>query len=154
MAEFKKLGAVEAVATVSDTASVLIEENGVIKRAPNDVIHPKPVLDIDVTLSYNQEEDTMIPEYTINKIDTYTNIKNRLFNGELQECIAKVSYQAWESSNSLYATEVFDGYITHCPANYDNSDAPEFLRFSFYGSNIGFFAVLKSDNVMQGVFLD
>lgn len=32
--EFKKLSAVEAVQTVSDTASVLIEENGVIKRAP------------------------------------------------------------------------------------------------------------------------
>ena len=34
MAEFKKLSAVEAVNTVSDTASVLIEEDGVIKRAP------------------------------------------------------------------------------------------------------------------------
>lgn len=38
MAEFKKLGAVEAVETASDTASVLIEENGVIKRAPKDEI--------------------------------------------------------------------------------------------------------------------
>lgn len=33
MAEFKKLSAVEAVETVSETANVLIEENGVIKRA-------------------------------------------------------------------------------------------------------------------------
>ena len=32
--EFKKLSDAEAVATVSDSASVLIEENGVIKRAP------------------------------------------------------------------------------------------------------------------------
>lgn len=32
--EFKKLSAVETVGSVSDTASVLIEENGVIKRAP------------------------------------------------------------------------------------------------------------------------
>ena len=32
--EFKKLSAVEAVETVSDTANVLIEENGVIKKAP------------------------------------------------------------------------------------------------------------------------
>ena len=36
--EFKKLSAVEAVASVSDTASVLIEENGVIKRAPKDEV--------------------------------------------------------------------------------------------------------------------
>ena len=33
MAEFKKLSAVETVETVSETANVLIEENGVIKRA-------------------------------------------------------------------------------------------------------------------------
>ena len=36
--EFKKLSTVEAVEAVSDTASVLIEENGVIKRAPKDNI--------------------------------------------------------------------------------------------------------------------
>ena len=34
MAEFKKLSAVETVEVVSDAANVLIEENGVIKRAP------------------------------------------------------------------------------------------------------------------------
>lgn len=38
MAEFKKLGAVEMVETVSDTANVLIEVDGVIKRAPKDGI--------------------------------------------------------------------------------------------------------------------
>ena len=36
--EFKKLSAVETVASVSDTASVLIEEDGVIKRAPKDEV--------------------------------------------------------------------------------------------------------------------
>lgn len=38
MAEFKKLSAVEAVETVSETANVLIEENGVIKRAPKNEV--------------------------------------------------------------------------------------------------------------------
>lgn len=38
MAEFKKLSAVEAVEAVSDTANVLIEENGVIKKAPKDEV--------------------------------------------------------------------------------------------------------------------
>ena len=36
--EFKKLSAVEAVEVVGDDASVLIEENGVIKRAPKDEV--------------------------------------------------------------------------------------------------------------------
>lgn len=34
MAEFKKLSAVEVVDEVADTANVLIEESGVIKKAP------------------------------------------------------------------------------------------------------------------------
>lgn len=36
--EFKKLSAVEAVESVSDAAHVLIEENGIIKRAPKDEV--------------------------------------------------------------------------------------------------------------------
>lgn len=35
--EFKKLSAVEAVETPADTANVLIEENGVIKKTPSGV---------------------------------------------------------------------------------------------------------------------
>lgn len=38
MAEFKKLSAVEAVNEVADTANVLIEEDGVIKKAPKNEI--------------------------------------------------------------------------------------------------------------------
>lgn len=38
MAEFKKLSAVEAVEAISDTANILIEENGIIKRAPKTAV--------------------------------------------------------------------------------------------------------------------
>lgn len=38
MAEFKKLSAVEAVNEVADTANVLIEENGIIKKAPKSAV--------------------------------------------------------------------------------------------------------------------
>ena len=38
MADFKKLSAVDTVETVSDAAHVLIEEDGVIKRAPKDEV--------------------------------------------------------------------------------------------------------------------
>ena len=38
MAEFKKLGAVETVETAGDTAHVLIEENGIIKRVSKDEV--------------------------------------------------------------------------------------------------------------------
>jgi hypothetical protein len=36
--EFKRLSDTEMVATVGDSASILIEENGVIKRAPKDEV--------------------------------------------------------------------------------------------------------------------
>ena len=38
MAEFKKLSAVETVESVGEYANVLIEENGVIKKAPKTVV--------------------------------------------------------------------------------------------------------------------
>lgn len=38
MAEFKKLSEVEAVRAVQDNANVLIEENGVIKKAPKTAV--------------------------------------------------------------------------------------------------------------------
>lgn len=38
MADFKKLSAVDMVETVSDAATVLIEEHGVIKRVPKDEV--------------------------------------------------------------------------------------------------------------------
>ena len=43
MADFRKLSAVEKVGSVKDSATVLIEEDGVIKRMPNTMQAPQVV---------------------------------------------------------------------------------------------------------------
>ena len=169
--EFKKLSAVEAVEAVSDAASVLIEEDGVIKRASKNEVNvqsdwaetdssspafiknkPEYVLDLDVTCNYDPDADDWVIDYNVNKIDTYANIKNRIFNGELQKCKSKASHQEFGNENSGYITEVIDGFIS-CLPEVDGGD-PEHILFAFYGFNIGYIAVLTSDDVLQGVFID
>ena len=169
MAEFKKLSAVEVVEAVSETANVLIEENGVIKRAAKSEIgaqadwaemdesspafiknKPECVLDIDITCSYDPDADDMIISYNINKIDSFENIKNRIFNGKLQEFKSKLRYQEWGNADSGYTTEVVNGSIVHIP---QALDTPEHIAFIIWGENIGFFVPLTSDDVIQGVFL-
>ena len=171
--EFKKLSAVEMVEAVDQAATVLIEKDGVIKRAPkNEVnvqadwaetdssspafIKNKPVeeyvLDLDVTCNYDPDADDWAIDYNVNKIDTYANIKNRIFNGELQKCKCKTSCQEFGNENSGYTTEVIDGLIT-CNPEIDGGD-PEHIAFGFWGFNIGCIAVLTPDDVLQGVFLN
>lgn len=166
--EFKKLSAVEMVEAVDQATTVLIEKDGVIKRAPKNKIgaqadwtetdssspafiknKPEYVLDIDVTSNYDPEDGWAI-DYNVNKIDTYANIKNRIFNGELQKCKCKASCQDPDNENSGYTTEVIDGLIT-CNPEIDGGD-PEHIIFSFWGFNMGYIAVLTPDDVLQGVF--
>ena len=55
--EFKKLGAVEAVTSVSDTASVLIEEDGVIKRAPKNEVGGGAKKELVYEWNFSADED-------------------------------------------------------------------------------------------------
>lgn len=65
--EFKKLSAVEAVEAVSDTASVLIEENGVIKRAPKDEVGGLKVDELEVVEEPAESANVLIEENGIVK---------------------------------------------------------------------------------------
>lgn len=61
--EFKKLSAVEAVETVSETAYVLIEEDGVVKRAPKDEVGGIKVASAEVgqTIVVKAVDDNGVP---------------------------------------------------------------------------------------------
>ena len=109
-------------------------------------------MDIDITCSYDPDADDMFVSYNINKIDSYEIIKNRIFNGELQECKSKLHYQAWGNADSEYTTEVTaSGYIAYHP---QTLETPEHIMFTIYGENFGFFIPLTADDVIQGVFFD
>jgi hypothetical protein len=100
--EFKKLSAVEMVETVDQAATVLIEKDGVIKRAPkNEIgtqadwsetdssspafIKNKPVeeydLDVSVTASYSDDDDEYMFESNINS-GSFDKVKNKILKNE------------------------------------------------------------------------
>ena len=172
--EFKKLSAVEMVDAVDQDTTVLIEKDGVIKRALKNEIgaqadwaetdsnspafiknKPECDLDIEIVFSYDDEDNGFnIDGYTVNSINTFNNIKNKIFGTSVPKCTARLSSQQWGNIESPYATEFMDGYVTHYPENYMEDGSPEWIQFTFLGSNVGCFAVLTSDDVFQGVFLD
>jgi hypothetical protein len=174
--EFKKLSAVEMVEAVDQATTVLIEKDGVIKRAPKNEVNvqadwaetdssspafiknkPECDLDIEIVASYYSNEDDgdgFNIEYTVKSINTFNNIKNKVFGTSVPKCTAKLSSQQWGNTESPYAIEFIDGYVGYYPENYIGDGSPEFIQFSFYGNNVGYYAVLTSDDVFQGVFLN
>ena len=148
---FKSIADVDVVEELSEEAHVLIEEGGVIKKAPKTAVGSgEYVLDIDIICSYDPEEDGMVYDYTIHQIDTFANIKNRLFNGELQQCKSKLSCQSWGNPDSPYATEVMNGFIIHRP-EYNDEGIPEYLMFVFTDFDLDCIVILTPDDVIQHV---
>ena len=113
--EFKKLSAVEMVEAVDQATTVLIEKDGVIKRAPKNEVNvqadwaeadssspafiknkPECDLDIEIVASYYSNEDDgdgFNIEYTVKSINTFNNIKNKVFGTSVPKCTAKLSSQ-------------------------------------------------------------
>lgn len=126
MAEFKKLSAVEAVASVSDTASVLIEEDGVIKRAPKSEIGGGVN---DMVVSWNDLTDK--PFYEVAGKTIFDETVD--FNGEQYYSFAN----GLPLTNGNPYTVILDGVEYNMTANYDSPDTyltpiPEINGKSFY----------------------
>ena len=151
---FKSIADVDIVEEPSEEAHVLIEEGGVIKKAPKTAVGGgEYVLDIDIICSYDPDEDDIVCDYTVHQIDTFANIKNRLFNGESLQCKSKLSYQPFGNPDSPYVTEVLNGIIIHYPRD-NNTGTPEYLQFMFDdGWYIGCRVILTLDNIIQFVDL-
>lgn len=105
MAEFKKLSAVETVEAVSETANVLIEENGIIKRAAKSEIgaqadwaetnesspafiknKPEYDLDMNIILARVDVYGNYHFEYDVHYVNSFENILTKLENGICPRC--------------------------------------------------------------------
>lgn len=145
MAEFKKLSAVEAVNTVSDTASVLIEEDGVIKRAPKRVISNNEELDLDIDIvgeAYSEEQLS----HTINFVNTFENIKNKLLKGIKPKCRAKVLATAWAGDPLIKAVEVFDSLQVYYQPEDNVAEISERIIFLGVGAHVSPKIILLPDD--------
>lgn len=89
-------------------------------------------------------------EHTINFINTFEVIKNKILNGDMPKCKVKVSSTGWGNNNSsLRYTESFNFmYSTHFPAF--ESD-PEVISFCIGGNRTCPYLVLASDGTILEV---
>ena len=124
--EFKKLSAVDSVTTPKETAAVLIEEDGVIKKTPKNAIgaqadwaetdetNPafiknKPVeepevYDLDITVTLNAVYADADPDitYDVHHISSYDEVLEKISNGEALK--VKVAFNTLEVDNQTDST--------------------------------------------------
>lgn len=88
----------------------------------------KPVeefdLDINLVTIWGTEDANIT--YTVNSINTYANIKNKILNGEYPNLKWVQTYQL-NSDLPISCVEVSKGGAVYCPANYDGSGSPEYI---------------------------
>jgi hypothetical protein len=117
----------------------------------------KPVeeldLDIDIISTYDVDNDEMVVNYTVNSINTYANIKDKIFNGEMPKCKSKLTCQP-RTEGSPSSVEVASVQVTFFPEGFDGTEDPGGLAFFIWGINCGFVMPLTSDDVIQGVFFN
>ena len=85
--EFKDMATVDMAETVADTANVLIEEDGVIKRAPKNQVGGG-------NTEWDAEIEVDFYEYTTNLISgNYNDVYNKIINGEVPNIKLKIIYE-------------------------------------------------------------
>lgn len=105
--EFKKISDVEVVAEPTDAANVLIEENGVIKKAPKTTVGGNSDWDAIIDLGDLEQRLNEFDAFSISSIDL------KFAKGSLEELQTKPSdgLKVLIKYNYVYADECFANYI-------------------------------------------
>lgn len=135
---FKSIADVEVVAKPAESANVLIEENGVIKKAPKDEIGAKEEWDLDLSITLtNDSEGNISHEYVVSNKKSFEEIKNKIVNGlPLNNKIAVAFYSSNSGIPFYTMSNMWYGYY---PAGSEGSDSPEYIYFEI---DIGFYIVV------------
>lgn len=142
--KFNRLADVESVDTASEISNVLIEEDGEIKKVPKtSIVKPKD-LDIDIVVDFD-ESGNEITNYTINSIDTFDNIKNKILNGE--EINAKFKISMKEAPDSV---NINTCYCTLGAVEYVSADNTIVFVSNRYNCGV----VLSENNIIESVGLN
>lgn len=137
--EFKKLSDVAAVETPADTANVLIEEDGVIKKAPKSAVGGAGSGG-DVQSDWNQNDPTA-SDYVKNRTH-YTQIEEVTIVPNFEyDLVSSSSYYAYKNANGYiptpfiigkHYTVVFDGVEYDCVAYDFENDGIVYLGNMLY----------------------
>lgn len=106
--EFKRLSDVEVVAEPAESANVLIEENGVIKKAPKTAVGGAGEPDLVVTITVSEElNEGTINDYGVANVTevvgSVQTVLDKISNGQDPSVIIKNSY--------TYGGAQWSGYV-------------------------------------------
>lgn len=155
MAEFKKLSDVEVIAEPAESANVLIEENGVIKKAPKTAVGGGAGgNEYDIVLTVNAQAhhtEIMIDQITISQGNMEL-VRKAVVDGRIPK--AKVIFDGGSSVNghgvygsiteadaSIY---LYGGYIYLSCMGFDPSAAGQLVTHSFGFDETGVINVHRS----------
>lgn len=131
--EFKKLSDVEVVAEPTESANVLIEENGVIKKAPKTAVggaNNGGFIVIDAPMMEPTDADTgdLIPVMTCNK--TFDEVVEMYCNDEIILAMLRMSSEG--SMEIQYCVGM--GLLDVSGDNTSNASETECVGFAFKGA--------------------
>ena len=120
-------------------------------------IKNKPVeefdLDISLVTTWDADGNHNIA-YTVNSINTYANIKNKILNGKYPNLKWVQTYQP-NAEFSISCVEVATQVgAVYYPANYNGSGLPEYIAMYCWCFDAGYCLILTSDDVIQEVGLN
>ena len=126
--EFKKLGDVEIAEAISESANVLIEEDGVIKKAPKSAVGgggdnlchniiEYSVFNNTIFIAINSKNNCIVIPY--DAVEDWYYITNEEFYEKLKTALLS-SHTIFENSSSSLedGSSIFEGYYNHTIANF------------------------------------
>ena len=138
--------AASAVGEQADWAEMNENSPAFIKNKPVEELD----LDIEIIGTFIEADDDMNYEHTVNYINTFENIKNKILSGTQPKCKVKISSTGWgNTDSSLKYTESFNSvFATYYPEFESNLAS---IYFNVWGSRTSPRFVLLSDGTIVEV---
>lgn len=108
-------------------------------------------IDIDIESIYDETEDDMRTTYTVNYMNTFENIKNKILHGIQPKCKLKVTTTNRGNTDTSYMlTESFNNVFASYSPHSDNEEmSPEHIQFGTWGVKCSPMFVLLADNTID-----
>ena len=124
---FKSIADVEVVAEPSESANVLIEEDGVIKKAPKTAVGGAGNnAEYDLDIEVQQDEDGDLT-WSVNVISSYSALRDKILSGNKPTSRVKLTGHTW--AGTTFYTEVFESLSVYYQPQDDAGERGEGVRF-------------------------